>query len=68
MDDESHADHGDHLTAFRDLNPFLLNILTADSKARAAEVFQWYEITEVEFVKYFPEYAKRVQGLPGDTP
>ncbi|MGV9425245.1 hypothetical protein ACWDO7_13280 [Streptomyces sp. NPDC003656] len=67
MDDESHDDHGDHLTDSRNLSTFHLNILTAENKARARETIQIHEITEDEFIKHFPELAKWVQGLPDDT-
>lgn len=60
MEDESHEDHGDHLTADRDLSAFHLNMLTAGSRARASEVMQLFEVTEAELIKYFPKLAKRV--------
>lgn len=54
----------DFLHSSRDLNAFEMEIQTAKSRVRVAEVLHDFNLTEEDFVNGFPELAKTVQDLP----
>jgi hypothetical protein len=58
----------DYMFSGRDLSAFTLTIMTAKSKAEVASIIQWFETTEDYFSDNFPDLAKKVAGLPDETP
>ncbi|MFJ2814295.1 hypothetical protein [Streptomyces sp. NPDC087294] len=58
---------GDHLNSSREVNGFELWISVAKSKADAANIREWYDLSEADFVTNFPHLAKGIQELPDNT-
>lgn len=38
------------------------------SKAEVADILNWYELSEDDFIAGFPDLAKAVQELPDESP
>ncbi|MEU0210068.1 hypothetical protein [Streptomyces canus] len=58
----------DYMISGRDRNSFFLEIKSATSKKRVAEVIEWFETTEKYFAENFPDLAKEVADLPDEPP
>jgi hypothetical protein len=57
-------DSGFLLLSDRERSALSLEIRGVASKAEAAEVLHWYDVSEDDFPKEFPDLAKVVQLLP----
>ncbi|MEY2243622.1 hypothetical protein AB8A21_11890 [Streptomyces sp. BF23-18] len=61
--------YNNYFNSDRELSSFIIGIHMADSKAKAAEVLDWADLSEEYFIEGFPDLAKKVRDLPdGPTP